>query len=131
LRTAACAILCRDGKILLGKRSPHRLRCPSTWDLIGGHVEAGETVEQALLREVEEEIGLIPARYRAIDPIIAKDGQAIYHMFVVSEWQGGEPAMRGDEHSELRWFSIVEACQIEALALPQYRDIFRTIDARN
>jgi hypothetical protein len=50
-------------------------------------------------------------------------------MFIVSEWRGGEPAMRGDEHSELRWFSIPEACQLGELALPQYRDIFRAIGA--
>jgi hypothetical protein len=36
--------------------------------------------------------------------------------------------MRGDEHSELRWFSIAEAYQLGDLALPQYRDIFRAID---
>jgi 8-oxo-dGTP diphosphatase len=127
VRAASCAILFRDGRILLGKRSPHRRLYPNCWDAIGGHVEAGETVQQALMREVEEEIGLAPIRYREIDRIAA--GLAVYHMFVVEEWRGGEPAMRGSEHTELRWFSIEEACRLEDLALPQYREIFRGIAA--
>jgi 8-oxo-dGTP pyrophosphatase MutT (NUDIX family) len=105
-RDVACAILYRNGQILLGKRSPHRRLYPNCWDVIGGHVEAGETVAQALLREVEGEIALLPARYHAIDPMTAENGQAIHHLFIISEWHGGEPAMRGDEHSELRWFSL-------------------------
>ncbi len=131
-RTAACAILCRNGQILLGKRSPHRRLYPSCWDVIGGHVEAGETVEQALLREVEEEIGLRPKCFTEIatlaEPHPAQNGMAIYHLFIIREWDGGEPTMRGDEHSELRWFSIAEASRLGDLALPQYREIFRAID---
>lgn len=37
---------------------------PNHWDLIGGHVEAGETPEQALVRETKEEIGLELKQWR-------------------------------------------------------------------
>ncbi len=127
---ASCAILYREGRILLGKRSPHRRLCPNCWDVIGGHVEAGETIEQALLREVEEEIGLTPTGYRLIETIVADSGPAICHMFVVTEWRGGEPAMRGSEHSALRWFAIAEACREPDLALPEYRRIFQSLENR-
>jgi 8-oxo-dGTP diphosphatase len=36
---------------------------PNTWDLIGGHMEDWETVEEALLREIREEINLTPQSF--------------------------------------------------------------------
>jgi len=48
-----------DGKILLAQRAATKTICPLLWDVsVAGHVDAGETVEQAALREVLEEIGV-------------------------------------------------------------------------
>jgi NUDIX domain len=44
----AGGILCRENKILLGKRSAHRSFSPHVWDIIGGHAASNETPEQAL-----------------------------------------------------------------------------------
>jgi 8-oxo-dGTP pyrophosphatase MutT (NUDIX family) len=46
-----------DGRIFFQKRSALRKLFPNTWDIVGGHVEPGETVEEALRREVAEETG--------------------------------------------------------------------------
>jgi len=53
----------KDGKVLLQKRGQNKDTYPLLWDVsVAGHVAAGETIETAALREVEEEIGLkIPA----------------------------------------------------------------------
>ncbi|RBO94897.1 NUDIX domain-containing protein [Pseudochrobactrum asaccharolyticum] len=40
-------LLYRNGQILLGKRSPHRRTYPNCWALFGGHLEGGETPDQA------------------------------------------------------------------------------------
>ena len=121
----ACAIFVRDGRILLGKRSPHRTSCPDCWDVIGGHVEPGEMVEQALIREAEEETGLTPLRFM---PAGRMDrAKAVHHFFTVLDWRGGEPRLLGDEHMELRWFTIEDACILDPLALPEYRSFFRTL----
>jgi NUDIX domain len=47
----ACGIPIRNGKLLLGRRADHRKLYPRCWDVIGGKVEAGETIEMALIRE--------------------------------------------------------------------------------
>jgi len=47
-----------NGQILLGLRDDKpNIPCPNCWDIIGGHVEQGETPEECITREVKEEIG--------------------------------------------------------------------------
>ena len=48
--------LLSDGKVLLVRRSPQRQFYPNVWDLFGGHVEEGESPEDALRREALEEL---------------------------------------------------------------------------
>lgn len=131
MREVACAFLLRDGRILLGRRTPQRHSYPGCWDVLGGHLEAGETPEQALIREVQEEAGITPIRFRRIgnitDPDPARADKAVCHCFAVTAWTGGAPAMLGDEHSEIRWFSLAEAAGLPGLALEDYRALFLSL----
>ncbi len=120
----------RQGRLLLGRRSPHRRAYPNRWDAIGGKVEPGETTAQALARELSEELGIVPT---AVQPLASLDdadargqGVATYHFFTVTEWHG-DPTIRDDEHSELRWFTLAEACALPDLAVPDYVPLFRRI----
>jgi 8-oxo-dGTP diphosphatase len=126
----ACAMLIRDGRILLGKRAPHRKAYPNCWDVIGGKVESGESIEHALVRELKEEIGVAPDVYRRVGEVVDTSpqarGNATYHMFSITRWSG-EPLMRNHEHTALQWFTIAEACNEPDLAKTEYRDLFRRL----
>ena len=129
LRHYACGILKRDGRILLGKRAAHRRAYPLCWDVIGGRVEDGEKLDEALHRELGEEIGIAPVSYELLGSVVdngpRERGEATYHMYRVPTWTGGEPAMMDNEHTELAWFKIGEACGLPDLALAEYGDIFQ------
>ncbi|MGC4772020.1 NUDIX domain-containing protein [Micromonospora sp. DT44] len=57
LRCAGALIVDRDGRIFFQRRSPHRRLFPDCWDIVGGHLEPGEEIDEALRREVTEETG--------------------------------------------------------------------------
>lgn len=67
------------GELLIYKRDNNPdIPYPGHWDLIGGHLEEGETPEQALVREVMEEIGIELAEYTFFKK---------YDVFVGDVWQ--------------------------------------------
>ncbi|MBZ9708005.1 (deoxy)nucleoside triphosphate pyrophosphohydrolase [Mesorhizobium sp. B3-2-1] len=57
LLVAACALVDADGRVLLAQR-PQGKQLAGLWEFPGGKVEAGETPEQCLVRELHEEIGI-------------------------------------------------------------------------
>ena len=59
-------LLLRDRQVLMARRSANRRLSPNTWSFPGGHVEEGETLEQALTRELSEEIGVSPKTARLL-----------------------------------------------------------------
>jgi 8-oxo-dGTP diphosphatase len=120
-------LLVRQATVLLGRRSSRRKSYPGLWDIPGGHVEPSETLDDALLRELAEEIGIVASAFapagQITDPSAAR---VVYHIYVVTDWQH-EPRLANDEHSELRWFSPEEAMALPDLALDEYRAIFKAL----
>jgi len=111
-KTVGALFIGRDGKILLGLRASSKKVWPCYWDTIGGRVEAGESLDEALVREVQEEVGVTPTQFRLIATVKERQpeiyGEALHHIYAVTGWQGGEPANICDEHTELKWFSVSE-----------------------
>ena len=115
-KTVGALFVGRDSKILLGLRAASKKVWPCHWDTIGGRVEAGESLEEALVREVQEEVGVTPTQFRLIATVNERQpeiyGEVLHHIYAVTGWQGGEPANVCDEHTELSWFSVGEMRQL-------------------
>lgn len=116
--------------VLLARRSPHRKNYPDCWSFPGGHVEEGESLDDALVRETGEELGVVPLAFepfmRIPDPH-AVTAPIIYQMYLVRSWRG-TPKIIDAEHTELRWFSVPEARRLDGLALEEYASLFERLD---
>ena len=55
---AACALVDADGRVLLAQR-PEGKPMSGLWEFPGGKVETGERPEETLIRELEEELGIV------------------------------------------------------------------------
>ena len=95
------AILVKDGKILIAKRKPEDKQ-PDKWEFPGGKIEIGESAQECLKREMQEEFG--------IDVRVGKFlGESIYHyphesirlLAYLAEWQAGDLALK--DHADYAW----------------------------
>ena len=123
-KTVGALFIGEDGKILLGLRAPSKKVWPNHWDTIGGRVEVGESLSEALVREVQEEVGVTPTQFRLIATFKERQpemyGEALHHVYAVTSWQGGDPANICDEHTELKWFSVSEMRQLTIIVDSDY-----------
>jgi len=123
-------LLLRDDQVLMARRNANRRLYPGTWSFPGGHVETGETLEQALIRELAEEIGVLvnDARFLTRIDVSSDDRQSCrsFHLYGIEDW-GGEPTNLGNEHSEIGWIPLVEAVLLPNLALQSYKQVFNSL----
>ena len=108
-------ILIRDGTALLVHRSPLERAYPNVWDLFGGHVEDGESEEEALRREAREELGIELLAWEWLDQAYDPAVPAIVHVYAVLAWNGEPINAAPEEHTDLRWFGVNELPKSEAL----------------
>jgi 8-oxo-dGTP diphosphatase len=114
---AASAAIVRDGKILVVRRA--RPPALGLFTLPGGVVEVGETLIEAVAREVREETGMIvePVAMAGFRETIVRDAQdRVERHFVIlcfaARWQAGEPVLN-EELSEARWLDPAELAGLQ------------------
>ncbi len=101
VHVAVGVIVNKAGQILISRRSPHAHQ-GGLWEFPGGKVEAGETLEQALFRELKEELGIETQEY---SPLLQlrhdyADKAVLLDVCIVREFQG---EARGMEGQALQW----------------------------
>jgi 8-oxo-dGTP diphosphatase len=100
---SAVALIDVDGRVLLGQR-PEGKPMAGLWEFPGGKVEAGETPEVALIRELEEELGIDTWESCLAPLTFASHSYNDFHLlmplFACRKWKG-TPKSR--ENQALKW----------------------------
>ncbi len=108
LPVAGALVVDDRGRIFFQMRSAERKLFPNTWDIVGGHLEEGETPEEAMRREVTEETGW------TVTTILATVGEIAYtgddgidrvetDFLVLVDGDLTRPRLEEGKHTEFRW----------------------------
>ncbi len=123
MRVAGALVVDDDGRLFFQRRSPHRRLFPNCWDIVGGHLEPGETIEEALHREVVEEtgwrisvvLGLVGEyAYRGNDGIDRVESDFLVRV----DGDLSRPRLEEGKHTEYRWLA-----ENELDVLDEHRDV--------
>jgi 8-oxo-dGTP diphosphatase len=117
----AAGVFLREGHVLLCHRRPTREWYADCWDLPGGHLEPGESGEEALARECAEELGVRVRDVRRHAAELDLPGVDL-HLFVVDAWDGDVVNAAPEEHDDLGWFTADELASL-VLADQRYLDV--------
>ncbi len=103
LLVVACALVDVDRRVLIAQR-PEGKSLAGLWEFPGGKVEAGETPEAALIRELEEELGIF-TKTACLAPVsFGSHSYENFHLlmplYACRKWQGTPQAK---EHAALKW----------------------------
>lgn len=104
---AASIAVFREGKVLLAQRG--KAPAKGLYSLPGGRVEPGERMEEAVLRELSEEVGISARIIGFVDHVEhiehGADGRLLAHAVICAfagQWEAGEPRL-SDEATALAW----------------------------
>ncbi|MGA9350623.1 MAG: NUDIX domain-containing protein [Anaerolineae bacterium] len=114
----------KDDKVLLGLREDQPSKIyRNHWDLPGGRIEPGETVEEALRREFLEETGLVIVKARLIDAFHnSKPDEGAPGLCLLYRIEEAKGKMRAS--SDLQVLEYVEKSRIRGLQLPPWSRYF-------
>jgi 8-oxo-dGTP diphosphatase len=100
---AACALIDPDGRVLIARRPPGKPMA-GLWEFPGGKVEPGERPESSLIRELEEELGIV-VKEECLAPLtfashLYPDFHLLMPLWVCRRWEG---IVAAREAQKLKW----------------------------
>ncbi len=118
------AIFDKDGKLLITKRGKEAKNERGKWEITGGGVEFGETFEQAIKREIKEELGIeidILELLGICDHIIPGEHQHWVSPTYICEIKEGKPKiLEPNKCSQIGWFTLKEAEKLPLSIVTKY-----------
>lgn len=128
---AITAIIVKDEKYLITRRSPNKRRFPGMWTVPGGKLETNDYInlpkdttdywynvlEKVLRREVKEEVGLDITNIAYVTSLatVHGDGNPSLVISCLADYQSGEVMLKLDETDEFRWVTFEEAKQYQLI----------------
>ena len=104
--TVTAGILFKDSRVFIAKRKATG-RLPGKWEFPGGKVEDGETPEEGLKRELEEELGIEAVVGDYLGEWIHRyDFGTVKLLFYRVYWDGGDVSSK--DHDEYGWVALDE-----------------------
>lgn len=110
MRAVTAAVVERGGRFMICRRGPGR-RLEGVWEFPGGKLEAGETPEQGLKRELREELKVEADVGRILDAQLESEFNEFLILYYLVRITAGTPAMT--EHSEIRYVLPGELVEYE------------------
>ena len=128
---AITAIIVKDDKYLIIKRSPLKKRFASMWTVPGGKLETSDymalpkdtehywynVLERTLAREVKEEVGLDIEHVEYVTSLatVHADGAPSLVISCLGDYKGGEVTLQAEEAEDFAWVSLAEAKNYELI----------------
>ena len=110
------AVICHERKVLCVQRAVHERKYVSLkWEFPGGKIEVGESREEALVREIEEE--LVVEIHELLYLMTVEHSYPDFHLTLhayTCALKAGEVKLR--EHVDLKWLSVEELDQLDWVA---------------
>ena len=104
ISVSAIIIRKKDDKVFIARRKENKEFSPGLWETVGGRVKEGESIEEALKREVKEELNMGIKKFKYFRDYEYYD--RIFKTFIVE--LEGEPAPSEPDFEEWGWFSKEE-----------------------
>ena len=128
MNTVPCVafLLVREDRFLVERRKASARVEPGVVALPGGHVKDGETREDALVREMGEELGVVPRHHQFVCTLHHRSVEfEELHYFWVSEWDG---ALVCREADAIRWVPLSQweelDLEVDRVAVGEYLRLF-------
>lgn len=122
---AITAIIVKDGRYLITRRSANKKRFPGKWTVPGGKLETNDYInlpkdtgdywynvlERVLRREVEEEVGLAIDNIEYVTSLatVHGDGNPSLVISCRADYTSGEVRLQAEETDDFKWVTLVEA----------------------
>ncbi len=108
---AVAFMLIRDGKVMVERRRRDKAKDPGILAIPGGHLEPGETPEDALRREAKEETTIELGAPRFVCTLLHPCPHLLkLHYYAVTDWRGEIEAL---EAESLHWLALDDVAQLD------------------